>query len=134
MPLNAGPGIPIDAVYVYETHDGGQTWSYLRRLDQLGVVFQDGTHWLRVGPDGIAFSTDAGGTWSPERPVPQPAGWSYGPPTFIGSTGWALLQQHPASLVKPGPPTPGAQPVPRYAVIRTTDGGVHWTEGELPPP
>ncbi len=134
LPTNSGPGIPIDALYVYETHDGGRTWSFVRRLDQFGVSFEDATHWFQAGGGGMAFSNDAGRTWSAARVVPQPPGWNYSRPSFIGSAGWALLEQGPVAAAKPGASAPSGGTTPRYAVIRTTDAGAHWTEGELPPP
>jgi photosystem II stability/assembly factor-like uncharacterized protein len=134
LPAGAAVSSAIDALYLYETHDGGRTWSYTRKLDQFGVTFLDATHWFQAGLGGLAFSDDAGRTWSAARPVPVPAGWGLARPSFIDSAGWAIIQRGPAPSSRTGAPTPGGPNGQRYAVLRTSDGGAHWTVGELPPP
>jgi photosystem II stability/assembly factor-like uncharacterized protein len=130
--------------YVSLTGDGGQTWSAPRRIMVDGALsFIDDRHWIARGANGISTSTDAGVTWSANRPLPQlPAGW--GPSLlqmrdlrqgWISLTAWsggrlalfaggAAGSKGPFNLHIQGTP-------PKFALLATDDGGAHWTEVQL---
>ncbi|TMD03684.1 MAG: hypothetical protein E6J01_15685 [Chloroflexi bacterium] len=130
--------------YVSVTGDGGQTWSPPRRIMVDGAVsFIDDRHWIARGANGISTSTDAGVSWSANRPLPQlPAGWG---PSLLQMRdlrqGWISLKdwsggrlallavgaagsKGPFNLHIQGTP-------PKFALLETDDGGAHWTEVQL---
>jgi photosystem II stability/assembly factor-like uncharacterized protein len=104
-------------MYLYETHDGGRTWSFGRSVEQLGLLFMDANHWYaqNLATGALTITDDGGATWT-TRPTPQSVGWYFLPTSFIGQDGWGILTGHGG-----------------YAVYRTTDDGAHWSEGQLPP-
>jgi photosystem II stability/assembly factor-like uncharacterized protein len=123
-------GRSVSGTYLYSTQDGGLHWTYMRALTGLPPAFLDATHWVIFGPDplpdSVAFTANAGRTWTSPRRIPAPAGWKVFNATFVGSSGRAVVA--PASN-KGGI----GQNSPRYGVIMTTDGGAHWVESQLPP-
>jgi photosystem II stability/assembly factor-like uncharacterized protein len=142
---------------LYVSHDAGRTWSFARALTPPmpteAVVFTDPIHAFVVsgspgspGPPStsttlVSRTADGGRTWSVPVPIPVPDGWyvrGIDAVSFLGSSGWAIVQR---SLPYPSPtpcatsscPGPLATPSePEYSVARTTDGGQHWTPGQLP--
>jgi photosystem II stability/assembly factor-like uncharacterized protein len=127
-----GPQPRPGGLYLYSTQDGGLRWSYVRALAE-GLTFMDASHWVTFGPDParvrVSFTPDGGRTWSTPRPIPAPAGWAVWNPTFVGSSGWAVVT--PDSKGNIGGPGSAGQ-LPPYGVIMTTDGGAHWVESQLP--
>jgi photosystem II stability/assembly factor-like uncharacterized protein len=126
-------GPSVGGSYLYSTQDSGLHWTYVRAVAGPGPTFLDATHWVD-GPDPVAdrvsFTANAGRTWTIPRRIPAPAGWAPSYPTFVGSSGWAVVA--PASKGSIGDPNSAGQ-FPPYGVIMTTDGGAHWVDSQLPP-
>jgi photosystem II stability/assembly factor-like uncharacterized protein len=123
----------VGGAYLYSTQDGGLHWTYVRAVAGPWPTFLDATHWANFGPDPLAnsvsFTADAGQTWTTPRRIPAPAGWAPFYPTFVGSSGWAVVT--PDSKGPIGGPNSAGQ-LPPYGVILTTDGGAHWVDSQLP--
>lgn len=141
---------------VYSTVDGGLTWTNPRTLPPgLGVVFLDVNHWLGMSSacctttgDALFQTSDAGKTWQRLASTPPP-GTSFGQLIYAGpGVIWArasiatliCVPQGPtgcATTVRPGP-SPSvpaacdragqkASPSGCDLLIRSNDGGAHWT-------
>jgi photosystem II stability/assembly factor-like uncharacterized protein len=142
--MNPGSGSAADALNVYRTADGGQTWTLAatsadrssglpRGCIQTGLAFLDPqTGWLTSscsgGPIFLYVTQDGGETWAPGRlqpPSDSPADLFSDcrcvvfPPQFSGEgTGVlpvSILDPHPAALL-----------------YLTQDGGQSWIPYALP--
>jgi photosystem II stability/assembly factor-like uncharacterized protein len=101
--------------------DGGARWiarpfpgwwtSYVGSDDGSRLSAATPDVWFAAARDELAVTTDAGRTWRRVRPVNVPHRWVIGALDFTSArTGWAIFDG------------------PRQSVLmRTTDGGVHWT-------
>jgi photosystem II stability/assembly factor-like uncharacterized protein len=98
--------------YMLQSHDGGRTWGDLEQtpggLQQGGALFFDARHWLlSQGPD-ITESFDAGKTWTTRQVLARGLEFSFAPWNYIDAKSiWAQV---------------GAD-----KLVRSTDGGAHWT-------
>lgn len=131
--------------YVSLTGDGGQTWSAPRRIMVDGTLsFIDARQWIARGASGISTSADAGVTWSAPRPFSQtPAGWGPNELELLDlQRGWLSIGDWPEAqrIAVFGTSAEGStRPMhirisgtaPRFALLTTNDGGVHWTEVQL---
>jgi photosystem II stability/assembly factor-like uncharacterized protein len=98
--------------YMLQSHDGGRLWGELEQtpggLQQGGALFFDARHWLLSrGPD-ITETVDAGKTWTTRQVLASGLAFSFAPWNYIdGKVIWSQV---------------GAD-----KLIRSTDGGAHWT-------
>jgi photosystem II stability/assembly factor-like uncharacterized protein len=98
--------------YMLVSHDGGRKWDDLVQtpggLQQGGALFFDARHWLLSrGPD-IAETLDAGKSWTTRQVLASGLSFSFAPWNYIdGKTIWSQV---------------GAD-----RLVRSTDGGAHWT-------
>lgn len=98
--------------YMLQSHDGGRSWGELEQtpggLQQGGALFFDARHWLLSrGPD-IAETLDAGKSWTTRQVLASGLSFSFAPWNYIdGKTVWSQV---------------GAD-----RLVRSTDGGAHWT-------
>jgi photosystem II stability/assembly factor-like uncharacterized protein len=141
---------------VYSTVDGGLTWANPRSLPQgLSIVFLDPNHWLGMSStccaatvDALFQTSDAGKSWQRLASAPPP-GTSFGqliyasPGVIWARASIATLSCVPdgptgcATRVPPGPspsvpavcdrPGQKASPLGCDLLIRSSDGGAHWT-------
>jgi len=103
--------------YMLQSHDGGRSWGELGQtpggLQQGGALFFDARHWLlSQGPD-ITETFDAGKTWTTRQVLASGLGFSFAPWNYID--GQAIWSQVGADRL-----------------VRSTDGGAHWT-AVMPP-
>jgi len=70
--------------------------------------------WYAVGWHKLAVTRDAGKTWRLVKVADLPTRWTMSAIDFTSPlVGWAVFQR--------------ASPPDRSVLMRTTDGGVHWT-------
>lgn len=118
--LGAGAGIGQSPLVIYRSQDGGRTWQVVvppGKLQSLSIDIINPLQWRLAANQRILATDDAGRSWStitPRWPVAV-SNQKYGPPTvqFVNAdTGWAQLFDSKTSTT---------------VLLRTTDGGVHWT-------
>jgi photosystem II stability/assembly factor-like uncharacterized protein len=133
-----GPNdFPISSRYVYSSSDGGSTWNNPTPLNANGVqptgdewqnFYLDASHWwftainnrsagepvTQAGP-AVARTADGGKTWQvfTDKKAPTILQLSFSDP----SNGWALAITGPDNT---------------NILLRTTDGGAHWQQVQIP--
>lgn len=127
-PLSVPPeGFPT-VLYVYRFANGG--WNNPTRLpvvsrnvnDPLVSQFLDMSDWWVASQGNLWVTVDAGRSWQRLRPV-LPRGLTLNTLDYVSpADGWAIATTH----YSPGTFTDTAP------LLRTTDGGDHWTELVLP--
>ena len=128
-------------VAVYATYDGGLTWGSPRLLPfQKGrAYFLDRTHWWVTGEGTLYETVDGGASWQRLPDVPVDI-WPYlealsanGPQVFWGELiqssipGDSPIAGVPPSTCFPSPYGPDCS-----FLVRSIDGGHHWTDVKLP--
>lgn len=98
--------------YMLTTRDGGLHWTNLTRtpggLQQGGALFFDARHWLLSQGPSIEETLDAGKTWSTRQVLANGLEFSFAPWNYIDArTIWSQV---------------GAD-----KLVRSTDGGAHWS-------
>jgi photosystem II stability/assembly factor-like uncharacterized protein len=98
--------------YLLQSHDGGRTWGELDQtpggLQQGGALFFDARHWLFSQGPNITETLDAGKSWTTRQVLASGLAFSFAPWNYIdGKAIWSQV---------------GAD-----RLVRSTDGGVHWT-------
>ena len=98
--------------YMLQSHDGGRHWGELEHtpggLQQGGALFFDARHWLlSQGPD-IKETLDAGKTWTTRQVLASGLEFNFAPWNYIDAK--TIWSQVGASML-----------------VRSTDGGAHWT-------
>jgi len=92
--------------------DTGSTWRLVPTLPGE-VGYQDAFHWWAIKGTVLSKSTDAGQTWSQiNNALPD---WQFVPHVLDSKHAWAEL------TVAGG-----------YGLALTSDGGLHWTRGNVP--
>jgi len=109
---------------VYTSFDGGVTWRPLASppgtTSWWTFAYQDSSHWWAMGLGDLWKSSDAGLSW--KLVSQQIDGWQYIPHVIDAKHAWA-------ELFNSGPSgAPGA------GLAVTSDGGVHWSQVNAPPP
>lgn len=116
---------PDPRLVVYVSEDGGATWQarpapawwtpLIGSNDASEFSAASSTVWFAAGWRKLAVSTDAGRSWRQVR-VDLPPRWTIAGISFTSPrTGWAIFQQSGAAAAR------------RSVLMRTTDGGRHWT-------
>jgi photosystem II stability/assembly factor-like uncharacterized protein len=103
--------------YMLQTHDGGRHWGQLERtpggVQEGSAMFFDARHWLLSKGPSITETFDAGKTWTTRQVLADGLQFSFAPWNYIGAkTIWSQV---------------GAD-----RLVRSTDGGAHWT-AVMPP-
>src|SRR5450759_281407 len=97
---------------LFTSFDTGSTWR-LVPTSPGEVGFQDTSHWWAITGTVLSKSTDAGQTWSQvNSALPD---WQFVPHVLDSKHAWAEL------TVAGG-----------YGLALTSDGGLHWTRGNVP--
>jgi photosystem II stability/assembly factor-like uncharacterized protein len=104
--------------YVLTTHDGGQHWANLIQmpgsLEQGGALFFDVRHWMMAAGPEIGETYDGGKTWTTRQVLANGLEFDLAPWNYIDAkTIWSQV---------------GAD-----KLVRSTDGGAHWTAVTPPP-
>jgi len=104
--------------YMLQSHDGGRHWGELEQtpggLQQGGALFFDSRHWLLSQGPNITETFDAGKTWTTRQVLANGLEFSFAPWNYIDAkTIWSQV---------------GAD-----RLVRSTDGGAHWTAVTPPP-
>jgi hypothetical protein len=98
--------------YMLQSHDGGRHWGQLERtpggLQQGGALFFDARHWLLSQGPNITETLDAGKTWATRQVLATGLEFSFAPWNYIDAK--TIWSQVGASML-----------------VRSTDGGAHWT-------
>jgi photosystem II stability/assembly factor-like uncharacterized protein len=125
----SGNGPDAWRLVVYVSGDGGSTWEArpAPRWWRPFINGQDGqmfsavspTAWFVAGWRRLAVTRDAGRSWRLVRVADLHPGWTISAISFTTPrVGWAVFQSY----------RPPAAPYSPFSVLmRTTDGGVHWT-------
>lgn len=117
-------GPPTTRLVVYVSDDGGVTWQVrpapkwwvpvIRSSDASEFSAASSSVWYAVGWHKLAVTRDAGRSWRLVRVASWPARWTISAIDYTSPlVGWAVFQR--------------ASPPGRSVLMRTTDGGVHWT-------
>ncbi len=107
----AGSGTPSS--YVYQSTDGGATWSYAASLPSAGMAtFLDATHWWVSGPGIWMYTADAGRSWG-QAPSAAPYEAAVPPEILFVDPSVGYVQS-------------------RGLIFRTTDGGHTWHQLKTP--
>ena len=98
--------------YVVTTSDGGRQWSAAMRtpggLQEGGAFFFDARHWLMASGPDLSETMDGGRTWTTRQVLADGLAFSLAPWNYIDArTIWSQV----------GPDR----------LVRSTDGGAHWT-------
>lgn len=120
------PGSSGPRLVAYVSDDGGSTWAVrpaprwwgkqLWNHDERRFSAASSTAWYAAAGRRLAVTRDAGRSWQTVRPEDLPAGWIIGAIDFTSArVGWAVFS---------GPS--------QSDLMRTTDGGVHWTPAGPP--
>lgn len=122
------------AQYLYESTDGGITWSGPTQLQVTGnVQFISSTTWVVLSQGGLSRTTDAGNTWSTPRPLPVPSGWYASEPQFLDAQrGYVSLTDSNGKwfAFMNGQGIEGT--APKFGLLVTEDGGATWQQVGLP--
>jgi photosystem II stability/assembly factor-like uncharacterized protein len=117
-------GPPRTRLVVYVSDDGGVSWRarpapqwwvpVIRSSDPSEFSAASSSVWYAVGWHELAVTRDAGRTWRLVKVADFPARWTMSAIDFTSPrVGWAVFQR--------------ASPPGQSVLMRTTDGGVHWT-------
>jgi len=117
-------GPPTARLVVYVSDDGGTDWQarpaprwwqpVIGSSDPWEFSAASSSVWYAVGWHKLAVTRDAGKTWRLVKVADLPARWTMSAIDFTSPlVGWAVFQR--------------ASPPDRSVLMRTTDGGVHWT-------
>jgi photosystem II stability/assembly factor-like uncharacterized protein len=103
--------------YVLQTRDGGRNWSNPVQtpggLQQGGALFFSAQHWLTSQGPNLHETFDAGKTWTPRQVLANGLEFRFVPWSYIDSkVVWSQV---------------GAN-----RLVRSIDGGAHWTAVRLP--
>lgn len=124
------PRATSSRLYVFRSTDGGRTWrSSLRtRVSGQVALWQalDARHWDFIASSGsrqtIWLTPDGGAAWS-KHPLQLPPGLALVGLHLTGvKRGWATAQTRAEST----------ETALGAVLLRTTDGGAHWTKVKLP--
>lgn len=144
---------------VYLSRDGGATWNVrpVTLRGDVGAVLSPRT-WLVAKPSGLFITTTAGKKWKLAHRFDVPRGWRITPSAFTSERdGWAVFRRPDSRLRRllqafyrrcraGGQTAPHCRarqrelrrynalaPLPGV-LMRTTDGGLHWTPAGPPKP
>jgi photosystem II stability/assembly factor-like uncharacterized protein len=98
--------------YILTSHDGGRHWANLMStpggLQQGGALFFNPQHWLMSAGPELNETLDAGKTWSSRQVLANGLAFDLAPWNYIDSrTVWSQVGSN--------------------MLVRSTDGGAHWT-------
>lgn len=118
--------------YAYSSHDGGETWTVAGRLpvakvgnDDYGTQtsFQDGLRGWAGSGTSLFKTSDGGATWTNvATSLPRRAFYFAELSVFSDRVAWGQISDFSKRE--------GHQPI--FVLVRTADGGAHWTAIEVP--
>ena len=111
---------PVGLTYAYGTMDGGATWSGPRRVPAPFFDSPDGLVWWAFDGRQLFRSNNQGQSWKPSKPkLPAAAVTLQGLFVVNASAAWSLWSGNQGEAT-------------RQTLLRTTDGGAHWSKIKLP--
>ncbi len=120
-------GSPAAAAYVTTSDDGGATWSPVRSVPHFPVYPVPGDpSWWATDGDRLFTSTDFGLTWTVNRAALPPKLKLQRITRVTPRVAWAVYGNFGGGLVSDEPD--------RTHLLRTTDGGRHWSAVRFPGP